>query len=185
MRFLLRVDSHARNHSAHPQAQSQVAALRACAARARSARVLQRRAPRVSLGATCGRRRALHQPCARELGRAQLGRPLSPQRQVTCTEGRHWSFAAAGCGHDAEEGRDTASARRVLRRQASFEAAWPQLTATDCLHVSRLYPGTAMRSAHIGASALRAVSSQRAPRVCLASALRACVQLARSARVSG
>ncbi len=58
MRFLLRVDSHARNHSAHPQAQSQVAALRACAA-ARSARVLQRRAPRVSLGATCGRRRAL------------------------------------------------------------------------------------------------------------------------------
>ena len=65
MRFLLRVDSHARNHSAHPQAQSQVAALRACAA-ARSARVLQRRAPRVSLGATCGRRRALHQPCALE-----------------------------------------------------------------------------------------------------------------------
>ena len=122
MRFLLRVDSHARNHSAYPQAQSQVAALRACAA-ARSARVLQRRAPRVSLGATCGRRRALHQPCARELGRAQLGRPLSPQRQVTCTEGRHWSFAAAGCGHVAEEGRDTASARRVLRRQASFEAA--------------------------------------------------------------
>ena len=39
MRFLLRVDSRARNHSAHPQAQSQVAALRACAA-ARSARVL-------------------------------------------------------------------------------------------------------------------------------------------------
>ena len=30
-----------------------------------------------------------------------------------------------------------------------------------------------------------AVSSRRAPRVCLASALRACVQLARSARVSG
>ena len=89
--------------------------------------------------------------------------PLSPQRQVTCTEGRHWSFAAAGCGHVAEEGRDTASARRVLRRQASFEAAaWPQLAATDCHHVSRL---TAVRSAHIGASALRAVSSQRAPRV--------------------
>jgi hypothetical protein len=174
VRFLLRVDSHARNHSAHPQAQSQVAALRACAA-ARSARVLQRRAPRVSLGATCGRRRALHQPCARELGRAQLGRPLSPQRQVTCTEGRHWSFAAAGCGHDAEEGRDTASARRVLRRQASFEAAWPQLTATDCLHVSRLYRYR---------GALRAHRCQRAPRVCLASALRACVQLARSARVS-
>ena len=85
------------------------------------------------------RRRTLHQPCARELGRAQLGGLLSPQRQVTCTEGRHWSFAAAGCGHVAEEGRDTASARRVLRRQASFEAAWPQLTATDCLHVSRLY----------------------------------------------
>ena len=37
MRFLLRVDSHARNHSAHPQAQSQVAALRAYPA-ARSAR---------------------------------------------------------------------------------------------------------------------------------------------------
>ena len=139
---------------------------------------VQRRAPRVFcsgalraclwVGATCGRRRALHQPCARELGRAQLGRPLSPQRQVTCTEGRHWSFAAAGCGHDAEEGRDTASARRVLRRQASFEAAWPQLTATDSLHVSRLYrSGTAVRSAHIGASALRAVSSQRAPRVCV------------------
>ena len=154
MRFLLRADSHTRNHSAHPQAQSQVAALRACAA-ARSARVLQRRAPRVSLGATCGRRRALHQPCARELGRAQLGRPLSPQRQVTCTEGRHWSFAAAGCGHDAEEGRETASARRVLRRQASFEAAWPQLTATDCLHVSRLYRYR---------GALRAHRCQRAPR---------------------
>ena len=48
MRFLLRVDSHARNHSAHPQAQSRVAALRAypcsgalraCSAAARSARV--------------------------------------------------------------------------------------------------------------------------------------------------
>ena len=100
-------------------------------------------------------RRALHQPCARELGRAQLGRPLSPQRQVTCTEGRHWSFAAAGSGHDAEEGRDTASARRVLRRQASFEAAWPQLTATDCLHVSRLYRYR---------GALRAHRCQRAPR---------------------
>ena len=46
MRFLLRVDSHARNHSAHPQAQSQVAALRAYPA-ARSARAFQRRAPRV------------------------------------------------------------------------------------------------------------------------------------------
>ena len=67
MRFLLRVDSHARNHSAHPQAQSQVW---------RRSAPVQRRAPRVSLGATCGRRRALHQPCARELGRAQLGRPL-------------------------------------------------------------------------------------------------------------
>ena len=33
------------------------------------------------------------------------------------------------------EGRDTASARRVLRRQASFEAAWPQLT-TDCNRLS-------------------------------------------------
>ena len=44
MRFLLRVDSHARNHSAHPQAQSQVAALRAYPA-ARSARAFQRRAP--------------------------------------------------------------------------------------------------------------------------------------------
>ena len=79
--------------------------------------------------------------------------PLSPQRQVTCTEGRHWSFAAAGCGHVAEEERVTASARRVLRRQASFEAAWPQLTATDCLHVSRLYRG-----------ALRTHRCQRAPR---------------------
>ena len=67
---------------------------------------------------------------------------------------RHWSFAAAGSGHDAEEGRDTASASRVLRRQA--EAAWPQLTATDCLHVSRLYRG-----------ALRAHRCQRAPRVCV------------------
>ena len=47
--------------------------------------------------------------------------------------------------------RDTASASRVLRRQA--EAAWPQLTATDCLHVSRLYRG-----------ALRAHRCQRAPR---------------------
>ena len=46
MRFLLRVDSHARNHSAHPQAQSQVAALRTYPA-ARSARAFQRRAPRV------------------------------------------------------------------------------------------------------------------------------------------
>ena len=46
MRFLLRVDSHARNHSAHPQAQSQVAALRAYPA-ARSARAFQRRAPSV------------------------------------------------------------------------------------------------------------------------------------------
>ena len=103
---------------------------------------------------------------------------------VTCTEGRHWSFAAAGSGHDAEEGRDTTSARRVLRRQASFEAAWPQLTATDCLHVSRLYRG-ALRAHRCQRAPLRAVSSQRAPRVCLASALRACVQLARSARVSG
>ena len=42
MRFLLRVDSHARNHSAHPQAQSQVAALRTYPA-ARSARAFQRR----------------------------------------------------------------------------------------------------------------------------------------------
>ena len=49
MRFLLRVDSHARNHSAHPQAQSQVAALRAYPA-ARSARAFQRRAPRVLCG---------------------------------------------------------------------------------------------------------------------------------------
>ena len=48
----------------------------------------------------------------------------------------------------------TASASRVLRRQA--EAAWPQLTATDCLHVSRLYRG-----------ALRAHRCQRAPRVCV------------------
>ena len=40
MRFLLRVDSHARNHSAHPQAQSRVAALRAYPS-------MQRRAPRV------------------------------------------------------------------------------------------------------------------------------------------
>ena len=46
MRFILRVDSHARNHSAHPQAQSQVAALRTYPA-ARSARAFQRRAPRV------------------------------------------------------------------------------------------------------------------------------------------
>ena len=38
MRFLLRVDSHARNHSAYPRAQSQVAAFHA---------YLQRRAPRV------------------------------------------------------------------------------------------------------------------------------------------
>ena len=51
MRFLLRVDLHARNHSAHPQAQSRVAALSACAA-ARSARVLQRRAPRMCPGST-------------------------------------------------------------------------------------------------------------------------------------
>ena len=51
MRFLLRVDSHARNHSAHPQAQSQVAALRAYPA-ARSARAFQRRAPRVLCGST-------------------------------------------------------------------------------------------------------------------------------------
>ena len=48
MRFLLRVDSHARNHSAHPQAQSQVAALRTYPA-ARSARAFQRRAPRAVL----------------------------------------------------------------------------------------------------------------------------------------
>ena len=56
MRFLLRVDSHARNHSAHPQAQSRVAALRAypcsdalraCSAAptARSARVSGRYIP--------------------------------------------------------------------------------------------------------------------------------------------
>ena len=54
MRFLLRVDSHARNHSAHPQAQSRVAALRAypcsgalraCSAAARSARVSGRYMP--------------------------------------------------------------------------------------------------------------------------------------------
>ena len=54
MRFLLRVYSHARNHSAHPQAQSRVAALRAypcsgalraCSAAARSARVSGRYMP--------------------------------------------------------------------------------------------------------------------------------------------
>ena len=43
-----------------------------------------------------------------------------------------------------------------------------------CLETRLLLDSTAVRSA---------VSSQRAPRVCLASALRACVQLARSARV--
>ena len=152
-------------------------ALRACSAAARSARV--------------SGRYMRPSPCPSSTVRSRTGAGSTGKTafttttgHISCTEGRHWSFNA-GCGHDAEEGRDTASARRVLRRQASFEAAWPQLTATDCLHVSRLYRYAAVRSAHIGASALRAVSSQRAPRVCLASALRACVQLARSARVSG
>ena len=121
-------------------------ALRACSAAARSARVSGRYMRPSPCPSSTVRSRT---------GAGSTGRPLSPQRQVTCTEGRHWSFAAAGCGHDAEEGRDTASARRVLRRQACFEAAWPQLTATDCLHVSRLYRYR---------GALRAHRCQRAPR---------------------
>ena len=51
MRFLLRVDSHARNHSAHPQAQSQVAALRTLPSGAlRAFFPAARSAPRVLCG---------------------------------------------------------------------------------------------------------------------------------------
>ena len=64
-----------------------------------------------------------------------------------------------------------------VRPALKDEAAWPQLTATDCLHVSRLYPRCAPR-AHIGVPARSARYLASALRACgLASALRACVQL--------
>ena len=82
MRFLLRVDSHARNHSAHPQAQSQVAALRACAA--------ARSGPRVSLGAL----HAAASPCPSSTVRSRTGAGSTGKTAFTTTTGHMHRGAA-------------------------------------------------------------------------------------------